>query len=233
MRRAPPTVPGTPMSPSIPPRSFFAQKVIMRPRSAAVLTCARLPSSMTSGSGRTSCRTIQGSSPSPTSRFEPPPRNLCGTWFASSRVRRSGMLSCLWMRSKSVVPPMPRDVRAASEAPGFSSTPRPAMILGSRMRMRRWMLRSQKDHELAAGAADIAGANSQDGVAGTRLMQKELDAFLHRAVIINILVAGFADGGGQSFAGDTRNRGFAGGVDVEQDQHVGLIEGAAEFVPEM
>src|SRR5881392_2865305 len=57
MRRAPPTVPGTPMSPSIPPRLFFAQKVIMRPRSAAASTCAKLPSSTTSGSGRTSCRT--------------------------------------------------------------------------------------------------------------------------------------------------------------------------------
>src|SRR5258708_5757393 len=43
----------------------------MRPRSAAASTCAKLPSRTTSGSGDASCKTIQGSSPSPTNRLEP------------------------------------------------------------------------------------------------------------------------------------------------------------------
>src|SRR2546430_2725541 len=143
MRRAPPTVPGTPMSPSIPPRSFFAQKVIMRPRSAAASTWARLPSSTTSGSGRTSCRTTQGSSPSPTSRFEPPPRHLCGT--------------CL--------------------------------------------------------------------------LEQEFNAFLHRAKIVDVLVAGLANGARKRFTRHAWDGRFAGRIDVEQHEDIRLIEGAAEFVP--
>ena len=48
---APPTVPGTPMSPSIPPRLCFAQNVTVRPRSAAASTLAMFPSMTTSGIG--------------------------------------------------------------------------------------------------------------------------------------------------------------------------------------
>src|SRR6267154_473076 len=236
MRRAPPTVPGTPMSPSIPPRSFFAQKVIMRPRSAAASTWARLPSNTTSGSGRTSWRTTQGNSPSPTSRFEPPPRNLYCISFASSRFRRPGRHSCLRMRTRSVVPPMPSEVMLASKAPCCSSafsSARPAMIFGSRMCMRRWMLRSQQNHEFIARPADVARTNGQDGVSAPRLFQEIFDAFLHGAEIVDVLVAGFSDGARQCFAGHAGDGGFAGSVDVEQRENVGLIEGAAEIVPEM
>src|SRR5713101_1297044 len=236
MRRAPPTVPGTPMSPSIPPRSFFAQKVIMRPRSAAASTCARLPSSTTSGSGRTSWRTTHGNSPSPTSRFEPPPRNLCGTWFASSRLRRFGRLSCFLMRSRSVVPPMPSEVRSASAVPGRRSTCISAIlatILGSLMRMRCRMLRSQQNHEFIARAADVARADGKDSVPGTRLFQQVLDAFLHRAKIVDVLVTGFANGARKRFARHARNGRFAGRIDIEQHEDVRLIERAAEFVPKL
>src|SRR6266851_4438839 len=236
MRRAPPTVPGTPMSPSIPPRSFLAQKVIMRPRSAAASTWAKLPSSTTSGSGRTSCRTTHGNSPSPTSRFEPPPRNLCGTWFASSRFRRSGRFSCFLMRSKSVVPPMPSEVRSAREVPCRSSTwisASLATILGSRMRMRRRMLRSQQNHKFIARPADIARADGKDSVSGTRLFQQVLDAFLHRVKIVDILVAGLANGARKHFAGHARDGRFAGRIDIDQHEDVRLIERAAEFVPKV
>src|SRR6266853_6578977 len=236
MRRAPPTVPGTPMSPSIPPRSFFAQKVIMRPRSAAASTCARWPSSMTSGSGRTSCRTTQGSSPSPTSRFEPPPRNLCGTWFASRRFKRSGRLSWRLMRSKSVVPPMPSEVSSARAAPCFSSTWSSASLatmFGSRMRMRCRMLRSKQNDEFIAGPADVAGADGENGVSGTRLLQQVLDAFLHGAKIVDVLVTGFANGTRKRFAGHSRDWRFASRVDVEQHENVRLIKSAAEFVPKV
>src|SRR5713226_3606835 len=236
MRRAPPTVPGTPMSPSIPPRSFLAQKVIMRPRSAAASTCAKLPSRTTSGSGRTSCRTTHGNSPSPTSRFEPPPRNLCGTWFASSRFRRSGRFSCFLMRSKSVVPPMPSEVRSAREVPCRSSTcisASLATILGSRMRMRRRMLRSQQNHEFIARPADVARADGEDGVTGTRLFQQALDAFLHRAKIVDVLVTGLANGAHKRFARHARDGRFAGRIDIEQHENIRLIERAAEFIPKV
>src|SRR5712664_1014782 len=236
MRRAPPTVPGTPISPSMPPRSFFAQNVIMRPRSAAASTCAKLPSSTTSGSGRTSCRTTHGNSPSPTSRFEPPPRNLCGTWFASSRFRRSGRFSCFLMRSKSVVLPMPSEVRSARVVPCRSSTwisASLATILGSRMRMRRRMLRSQQNHKFIARPADIARADGKDSVPGTRLFQQVLDAFLHRVKIVDIPVTGLANGARQRFTGHARDGRFAGRIDIDQHENIGLIEGAAEFVPKV
>src|SRR6266481_2649037 len=236
MRRAPPTVPGTPMSPSIPPRSFFAQRVIMRPRSAAASTWARLPSSTTSGSGRTSWRTTQGNSPSPTSRFEPPPRNLCGTWFASSKFRRSGRLSWLLMRSKSVVPPMPSEVRPASAALFRNSTcisASLATILGSLMRMMRRMLRSKQNHEFIAGTADVARADSKDSVPRTRLFQQVLDAFLHRTKIVDVLVPGFANGARKRFARHARDGRLAGRIDINQHEDICLIERAAEFVPKV
>src|SRR5580692_360862 len=240
MRRAPPMVPGTPMRPSMPPRFCLAQKVTVRPRSAAASTWAKLPSMAMSGVGEASWRTTQGSSPSPTRRFEPPPRNLWGTASASRRFSRSGMASCFVMRSRSLVPPMPREVSAAREVPCFSWTPssgNAATILGSSMRMVRWlvrgMLRPEEDHQFVAGAADVSGADGHDGVAGAGFAQQKFDAGLHRAEIVDVLVAGFADGVGERFTGDAGDGRFARGVDIQQHQNVGLIESAAEVVPEM
>src|SRR6266568_871706 len=216
MRRAPPTVPGTPMSPSIPPRSFLAQKVIMRPRSAAASTCARLPSI--------------------TSRFEPPPRNLCGIWFVSRRFRSSGRLSCFLTRSKSVVPPMRSEVRSARAAPCCGSTwisSSLATILGSRMCMRGRMLRSQQNHEFIARPADIARADGEDCVPGTRLFQQVFDAFLHGAKIVDVLVTGLANGSRKRFTCYARDGRFAGRIDIKQNKDVCLIERAAELIPEV
>src|SRR5580700_1264074 len=235
MRRAPPMVPGTPMRPSMPPRSCLAQKVTVRPRSAAASTWAKLPSSTMSGWGDASWRTIQGSSPSPTRRFEPPPRNLWGTFCASRRISRSGIASCLLMRNKSVVPPMPREVSSARDVRGLSWTPNSgsaATILGSSMRMMRGvvrgMLRAEEDHQFIAGTADVSSADGHDGVAGARFAQEKFDAVLHGTEIVDVLVAGFANGVGEGFAGDARDGRFAGSVDVQEHQNVSLIKGAAE-----
>src|SRR5882724_8114874 len=236
MRRAPPTVPGTPIKPSIPPRSCFAQNVTVRPRSAEASTCANLPSRTMSGSGETSCRTTHGKSPSPTSKFEPPPKNLCGTWFSSRSRKRLGMLSCLLMRSRSVVPPMPSEVSSARDVPWRSSTSSvasPATILGSLMCMVRRMLRSEENHELVARAADASCPDGQNGITGTRLLEQKADAFLHRAEIVNVFVAGFADGVAERFAGHAGDGRFAGGVDVGQYEDVGLVECTAKIIPEM
>src|SRR6266436_5967954 len=210
IRSAPPTVPGTPIKPSMPPKSFFAQNVTVRPRSAAASTRAKFPSSTTSGSRRTNCSITQGSSPSPTRRLEPPPRNLCAMPFASSRLRRSGMASCFLIRSRSVIPPIPNEVSSDNAAPCRSSTPSPGSadtILGLSMRMMRGMLRPEQNHQLVAGAADIACANGQYGVAGACRVQQVFDAFLHRAEVENIFVSGL--------------------------ENVGLVESAAEFVPQV
>ena len=95
------------------------------------------------------------------------------------------------------------------------------------------MLRSEQNHQLVAGAADVARADGQDGVAGARLAQQVLDAFLHRLEIENVLVSGLANGIGEGFAGYAGNGLLAGGIDVGQDEDVGQIEGAAEVVPKM
>src|SRR5882762_7729947 len=238
MRRAPPTVPGTPMSPSIPPRSCLAQWVTVRPRSAAASTWAKLPSRTISRSADASCRTTQGSSPALTSRFEPPPRNRCGTPWESSRLNRAGIDSCFLMRRRSVLPPMLRDVSSLSEEAGRSSTSssrRAATNLGSSMRMgsRSGVLGSQQDHEFVAGAADVTGADGQDGVQGASLAQQELDAFLHGPKIENVFMAGFANGVGQGFAGYARDWRLAGRVNIGNHQNIGLVESAREFIPEM
>src|SRR6267378_7114526 len=169
------------------------------------------------GSGGTSCRTTHANSPSPTNRFEPPPKNLCGRWLSSSSLKRHGMLSCLLMRRRSVVPPMPRQVNSAREVPWRSSTSSfasPATILGSLMRMVRWMLRSEQDHELVARAAHAACTDGQDGVTRARLLEQKNDAFLHGAKIMHVLVAGFPNGIAERLAGHTWDGRFAGGVDV-------------------
>ena len=95
------------------------------------------------------------------------------------------------------------------------------------------MLRAEKDHQFVAGAADVAGTDGENGVAGLGVFQKKFNGVLHGADVVNVFVAGFANGGGKSFAGDAGDGRFAGGVDVGEDEDVGLIEGAAEFVPKM
>src|SRR5229473_7022443 len=208
----------------------------VRPRSAAASTCAKLPSRTTSGSADASCRTTQGSSPSLTNRFEPPPRNRCGTPWESSRLSRPGMDSCFLMRRRSVTPPILKDVSSVRDEAGrrsMSSSARAAMNLGSSMRMGSRVLGSQQNHEFVAGAADVTGADGQDGVEWASLVQQELDALLHRAKIEDILMAGFANGIGQGFASYAGDGWLAGGVNVSNNQNVGLVERAREFVPQM
>src|SRR5689334_7097178 len=50
---------------------------------------------------------------------------------------------------------------------------------------------------------------------------------------MNVLMTSFADRAGERFAGDSRDGRLAGCVDIGQDKDVGLVEGAAEFVPQM
>src|ERR1700676_2129392 len=224
MRKAPPTVPGTPIRPSMPPKSFLAQNVTVRPRSAAASTWAKLPSKVTSGSERANCVTTQGSSPSRTRRFEPPPRNLCLTPLESSSCSSPGMPSCLRISSRSVVPPMPREVSDESAVPLRSSTPSSgsaAKILESSMRMVGGALRSEQGNELVAGARDVSSADGQDGVSGTAFFQKEFDRLLHGPYVMNVFVSGTANGFGENFAGDARNGRFAGGINVRDHEDMG------------
>src|SRR6267154_1852988 len=122
------------------------------------------------------------------------------------------------MRSRSVVPPMPSEVRSASTFPGCRSTCNSANLattLGSRMRMMRRMLRSQQKHEFIARPADVTRTDGQDGVPGTRLFQQVLDAFLHRAKIMDVLVTGLANGARKCFTRHARDGRFAGRIVIE------------------
>ena len=98
--------------------------------------------------------------------------------------------------------------------------------------MRR-ILRSQQKHEFIARPADVASANGQDGVPGTRLFQQVLDAFLHRAKIVDVLVSGFANGARKRFTRHAWDGRFTGCVDIEQHENIRLIERAAEFIPKV
>jgi hypothetical protein len=95
------------------------------------------------------------------------------------------------------------------------------------------MFRAEENHQFIAGAADVSGADGHNGVASASFAQEKLDAVLHGAEIVDVFVAGFADRVGEGFAGDAGDGRFAGGVNVQEHQNVGLIEGAAEVFPEM
>src|SRR5580700_9845099 len=85
MRSAPPTLPGTPIRPSMPPRSFLAQKVTIPPRSAAASTVAVLPSMLMPSFEVGRCNATQESSPSSMSTFEPPHDFRNGFEFAQDQ----------------------------------------------------------------------------------------------------------------------------------------------------
>src|SRR5215470_8348985 len=140
------------------------------------------------------------------------------------------------MQSRSLVPPMPRDVSCERFVPGRNWTPssaRLATILRSLMCMMRWMLRSEENKEFVAGPADVARADGHDGVARACLPQKKLDALLHGAKIVDVLVTRVANGMGERFAAHARDGRLAGGIDIGQHENIGLIEGAAELAPKM
>src|SRR5882724_7746413 len=108
-----------------------------------------------------------------------------------------------------------------------------ARSLESSRRMGRRVLRSKQDHEFAAGAADVSGTDGEDGVGGLCFLQQKFNSSLHGAEIVDVFVAGFANGGGEGFARDARDGIFAGGINIGQDEDVRLVEGFREIVPEM
>src|SRR5580700_698641 len=138
------------------------------------------------------------------------------------------MPSCFLMRIRSVVPPIPSEVSSDSVEPLRNSTPssgKAATILGFSMRMGCGVLRSEQNHKLVAGAADVACADGEDGVAGMRFAQQVLQAFAHRREVENVFVPGFPNGVGEGFASDPGGGRLAGGVDIGQDNNIGQIEG--------
>src|SRR5215471_16622392 len=153
----------------------------------------------------------------------------------------AGMSSCRVMRSRSVVPPMPSEVKPDRAMAGCSSTPSAAsspIVLGS---LRRMALRdvvgrvpgAKQDHQLVAGAADASGPDGENGVSGPRVFQQKHDAVLHRADVLDVLMACFTDGRRQGFSGNPGNRRFAGRVDIGDDQQVRLVESPCELLPQM
>src|SRR5215468_2607984 len=95
------------------------------------------------------------------------------------------------------------------------------------------MFSSEQNHKLVAGPADASGSNSKDGVAGAGVVEQETNAVLYGTNVMGVLVAGFADCGGQGFAGDAGYGRFTGSVDIGYDQDIGLIERARELFPKM
>src|SRR5258707_14455459 len=104
----------------------------------------------------------------------------------------AGIESCLVIRRRSVVPPMARKVSSAKDVPGRRSIPSveiSAMSLGSSMRMVGRMLRSEQYHEFVAGAANVAGTDDENGVAGFGIFQKKFDGGLSGADGVDAFVA--------------------------------------------
>ena len=68
---------------------------------------------------------------------------------------------------------------------------------------------------------------------GRAAAQQFLDSLLHGAVEDDVLVPCGANGFRQRLPGNAGDGLLARGVDVHQHDHVGLIEGAAKFIPKM
>src|SRR5215471_3251477 len=183
---------------------------------------------------------MNGSSPSTTSKFDPPPRNLCAIPSSSSSLINSGIDSCRPIRNRSVVPPIPNEVNSDNGTPASRSTSRPGSALRTRsfsMRIRHPVidpqLGPQQHDQLVARTAYVACADGHNRVAWTRLVQQKLNRILHRPVVVNVFVPGIANGIRQRFAGHARNRAFTRGINIEQHQHVRLIERGHKLVPQM
>src|SRR5271170_3265953 len=224
------------MRPSMPPRSCFAQKVTMPPRSADASTYAALPSTRIPGFTVGRCSTTHGSSPSTINTFVPPPRKRCGTFSFASTAITSGMDSYRPSKISSVVPPIPSDVFSVSETPWRNSAPssfkRAAAV--SLIRMARCRNPRIEQHGQFFGhAADASCANGHHRVARTRLAQHKFDATLQCAREDHVLVTRRADRFGQPLAGDAVNRSLACGVDIGDHDDVRLIERALKILPEI
>src|SRR6202007_763048 len=65
------------------------------------------------------------------------------------------------------------------------------------------------------------------------LLQQILGGLRKGVAVVNVLVASIANGIGETLAGHAGDGGFAGRVDVDKNDNIGLIECPAEFVPKM
>src|SRR5580658_11183510 len=101
------------------------------------------------------------------------------------------------------------------------------------MMLRLRQLRTDENGELIERAAYAARANGQHRIAGLRFAQEKLDAHLHVAGEYDVFVAGGTDGHCEGLAIHVLDGRFAGGVNIGDDQNIGLIEGLAEFIPQM
>src|ERR1700722_10422426 len=95
------------------------------------------------------------------------------------------------------------------------------------------MLRVEQQGEFCRGAIDVARSNREHGIPAPDFTKQPLDALLERAAIDYVLMAGGANSVRQCRRGDAPNRLFTRGINIRHDQQVGLIERAAEVVPEV
>src|SRR5437588_13036656 len=136
------------------------------------------------------------------------------------------------------MPPMPSEVRSASEVPPMRSTPssgRAARMRGSLsfMATRHEMLGAEEQGEFSQGTIDVPRSNGEHGIAWPNFAEQPLDTLLQRATINHALVARGANGLCQCVGGDPANRRFIRGVDVRHNQEVRMIESETEVVPKV
>ena len=182
------------------------------------------PRSRCPGVGWANCSTTKGSSPSMTRRFEPPPRNLWGTLRASRRFSKSGMDSCRWMRKQiggaadaeggqlgQRDAGLQLDTAASAALPGFWRSQRASATPS----LTRNSVPSSTISSLLARLT-LPAPMVRIASPGRASRNRNSMAFCMDCEVVHVLVAGFANAVGQRFAGDARNRSFAGGVNVQQ-----------------
>src|ERR1700722_16761332 len=93
--------------------------------------------------------------------------------------------------------------------------------------------RSQQNRQFARRAAHVARANREDRVSRPCGAEQFLDSLLHGAVKDDVLMPRRANRLRESVPRDAGERVLARGVNVHQDDHVSLVEGAAKFIPQV
>ena len=92
------------------------------------------------------------------------------------------------------------------------------------------VVRASAGRARALGLPDVAGAESEDEIARGRGLLERVDAAVHCAHVYGAFVAELAHALDEGFGGDALNGFFGGGVNIHDEDGVGLVEAARELV---
>src|SRR5262245_31139266 len=92
---------------------------------------------------------------------------------------------------------------------------------------------AKQGQELVGGAIDVARPEAEDEVAGADDVGQRIGQALAAPDEAHVEVSAALERLEQRLSGDARERALARGIDLRQQQEVGLVEGSEEVVEEV